>query len=320
MASGRSTDRLSAAGPSTVPTGEDSQQDPFSAADWALFLAISMIWGSSFLLIAESLEALTPGVVTLFRVGGGALTLLVIRALSSGSGPSITARDNLRIALMALLWIVIPFSLFPLAQEHINSALTGLLNGATPVFVALFSLLMTGTRARGGLLLGLGLGFVGVVILSLPSIGEGGNELSGVLMVIGATVCYGVAFNLAAPLQARYGAVALMTPMLTMASIPLIPLGLRNWEDNTWELRPVLAVLVLGVVGTGLAYWVMSTLVGQVGVVRASFITYLIPVVSLILGVVIRGDDVAALALVGAAIITFGALLASGRIRLPGLR
>ncbi len=296
------------------------QHDPFSPTDWALFLTVSLVWGSSFLLIAESLEGLTPGAVTLFRVGSGAITLLILRALSSDASQPIARPDKARIGVLAVVWVVVPFTLFPLAQEHINSALTGLLNGTTPVFVALVSLIMTGARAKGGLLLGLGLGLVGVVVLSLPSMGEGGSELSGVLMVVAATVCYGIALNLAAPLQARYGAVSLMTPILTLATILLIPLGLRNWSDNTWEGRPLLAVLVLGVVGTGLAYWVMATLVGRVGAVRASFITYLIPVVSLILGVVLRGDEVAALALVGAAITTAGALLASGRIRLPGSR
>lgn len=306
-----------AAAPPPVP-GTPTQQDPFSPTDWALFLTVSMVWGSSFLLIAESLEGLTPGAVTLLRVGAGAVTLLILRARSADSRQPIARSDKARIGILAVVWVVIPFSLFPLAQEYINSALTGLLNGATPVFVALVSLVLTGARARGGLLLGLAIGFAGVVILSVPSMGEGGNELSGVLMVVAATVCYGVALNLAAPLQTRYGAVTLMTPILTLAAILLTPLGLRNWSDNTWGGRPVLAVLVLGVVGTGLAYWVMATLVGRVGAVRASFITYLIPVVSLILGVVLRGDDVAALSLVGAAVTTVGALLASGRIRLPG--
>ncbi|MGH1488896.1 MAG: DMT family transporter [Acidimicrobiales bacterium] len=311
------------------PGAED--QDVFTGTDWSLFIAIACIWGSSFLLIDLSLEGLTPGMVTLARVGSGAATLLVLRALGSrsrsrtpthtgtpGQAPThIAAEDRARVIAVSLIWVAMPFALFPMAQEFINSALTGLLNGATPIFVALVAAVMTGSRPRGALLFGLALGFVGVVVLSLPSLSEGSSEARGVLMVLAATVCYGVAMNLATPLQRRYGAVTLMTPILCLATVLLIPVGLRNWGDNTWEMTAVLPVLLLGIVGTGLAYWIMATLVGRAGAVRASFITYLIPVVSLILGVVLRGDTVAGLSLVGAFLTTVGALLASGRVRLP---
>jgi drug/metabolite transporter (DMT)-like permease len=292
-----------------------SLETAFNAADWVLFLAISLIWGSSFLLIAQGLESLTPGMVTLIRVGSGAAVLLVLRARTGSSSQRIQPSDRPRILLVAVIWVVVPFTLFPMAQEHINSALTGLLNGATPVFVALVALAITGTMPRGELLLGLAIGFAGVVTLSLPSLDDGSSEARGVLMVLAATVCYGIAMNLASPLQQRYGAVTLMTPILVASTVLLVPVGLRDWGDNVWRADSLLPVLALGVVGTGLAYWVMATLVGNVGAVRASFITYLIPVVSLVLGVIIRGDRVAPLALIGAAVTTVGALLASGRIR-----
>ncbi|MEM7275345.1 MAG: DMT family transporter [Actinomycetota bacterium] len=132
--------------------------------------------------------------------------------------------------------------------------------------------------------------------------------------MLAATVCYGASINLAAPLQRRYGAVPLMSTVLGLATVLLIPVGLRDLSENRWQPGTTAAVLVLGVVGTGLAYWIMSSLVGRVGPVRGSFITYLIPVVSLILGVVIRNDAVATLSLIGAAMTTIGAVLASGRI------
>ena len=103
-----------------------------------------------------------------------------------------------------------------------------------------------------------------------------------------ATLCYGLATNLAAPLQARYGARRVMARMLALATIWTLPFGLVSLPDSHVELAPLLAVLVLGVVGTGVAYLLMGTLVGRVGPTRASFITYLIPVVSLVLGVVFQ--------------------------------
>ncbi len=297
--------------PPTRPTDDAA----FTSVDWSLFVAISLIWGSSFLLIAMGLEGLTPAMVTLLRVASGAATLGVLRVVGRSRSTSIRPADRGRVVALSFVWVAVPFTLFPLAQEHINSAMTGLLNGATPIFVAIVAAIITGRAPRGVVLLGLIVGFVGVVVLSLPSIGDGGSELRGVLMVVGATICYGVAMNLATPLQRRYGAVTLMTPILALATVWLLPLGLWDWGDNRWRAPTVVPVLVLGVVGTGLAYWIMATLVGRTGPVRASFITYLIPVVSLVLGVVVRDDRIAPIALVGAVLTTFGAVLASGRLR-----
>ena len=143
--------------------------------------------------------------VTLARVGSGAATLLVLRAVGRARSATIAPSDRGRVVALSIIWVAVPFTLFPLAQEHINSALTGLLNGATPIFVAIVASISTRRRPPGVVLVGLLIGFLGVVVLSLPSIGEGGSELRGVLLVVGATVCYGVAMNLATPLQRRYG-------------------------------------------------------------------------------------------------------------------
>lgn len=281
-----------------------------------LFLSISLIWGASFLLMAQALEGLTPGAVTLGRVSFGALTLGALRLIGGAPELQIARRDWPKVVVVSVLWVAIPFTLFPLAQEHINSALTGLLNGAVPIFVAVIASLVARTRPRGSLLVGLIAGFVGVVTLSLPSLGEGSSQAKGVLLVLAATVCYGIAINITGPLQRRYGAVTLMTPIMALATLLVLPVGLRNFGENDWSFDVVFPVVVLGVLGTGLAYWIMSTLVGSVGPIPASFITYLIPVVSLILGVALRGDRVAPLSLLGAGLTTFGALLASGRVKL----
>ena len=306
------TDRVTRSAP-TIATAAAENDDNFIALDWVLFVGVSLIWGSSFLLIAEALEGLTPGTVTLGRVGLGALTLLAFRAASSDL-PTIERDDRKTIVLLSFLWIAIPFTLFPLAQEHINSAVTGLLNGATPVFAGLVSALVVKVVPKGVQLIGIVIGFVGIVLISLGSAGGGNStELRGVLMVLAATVCYGFAINLAAPLQAKYGAIVTMGSALALATVWVLPFGLWNFGDNDWSATPIFAVLFLGAIGTGTAYWIMATLVGRVGAIRASFITYLIPVVSLVLGVAIRDDQVTALALIGAGLTIGGALLASRR-------
>jgi drug/metabolite transporter (DMT)-like permease len=283
----------------------------FSSSDWAIFSAIGVIWGASFLFIAIGLESLEPGLITWLRVGLGAITL----ALLPGSRVRLLPEDRPRMLALSIVWTGIPFTLFPLAEQHINSAVAGLLNGAVPMFTALFAVLFFSRRTNGPQLLGLAVGFVGVVLISLPSLSESSSQALGVGLVLLATFCYGLATNLAAPLQARYGARAVMARMLALATIWTLPFGLYSIPDSRVELVPLVAVAVLGVIGTGLAYLLMGTLVGRVGPTRASFITYLIPSVSLVLGVVFKDDHVAALAIGGVVLVIAGAVLASRQER-----
>jgi len=285
----------------------------FAVQDWGLFLLISLIWGASFLLIAESLDAMTPGMVTLLRVSLGALTLWILRLLLARS-QRIERADWPRVVTLGMIWVAIPFTLFPLAQQWVNSAIAGLLNGATPVLVALVSTVFVRVVPKGLQMLGLALGFGGILLISLGSASEGSSETRGVLLILAATVCYGFAFSMAPPLQAKYGAIVLMSSVLSVATMAVIPFGLVNLGDNEWQPGALAASFVLGSLGTGIAYWIMTTLVGRVGSLRASFITYLIPVISLALGVIFRGDSVSVLALIGTPITLVGAFLASRRV------
>jgi drug/metabolite transporter (DMT)-like permease len=299
---------VSAAAPVPAPAAAVGS-GAFTSGDWGLFASIAAIWGASFLFIAVGLESLEPGLVTLLRVSLGAL---VLNLLPKGR-VRIDPVDRRRMLAVSVLWVGIPFTLFPLAEQHINSAVTGLLNGATPMFVALFGALLFGRRTTGPQLLGVGIGFAGIVLISAPSLGEGSTQATGVGLVLGATLCYGIATNLVVPLQLRYGSRAVMARMLALAVIWTLPLGLASLPRSSVALAPIAAVAVLGVVGTGLAFPLMGSLVGRVGATRASFITYLIPVVALVLGVVFQGDDVALPALVGVVLVMVGAALASRR-------
>ena len=281
----------------------------FNPTDWAIFLSIAGIWGASFLFIAIGLESLQPGAVTFMRVGLGALTLHLL----PGRRSRIDRTDMPRLTAVSILWVAIPFTLFPLAEQHINSAVTGLLNGATPTFTALFALLFFGRRTSGPQLLGVGVGFLGIVLVSLPSLGEGSTQALGVGFVLLATVCYGIATNLVGPLQLRYGSRTVMARMLLLATVWTMPLGLLGLGDSHVELAPVLAVGTLGVAGTGIAFLLMGSLVGRVGATRATFITYLVPVVALALGVVFQHDHVELVAVLGVVFVVLGAVVASRR-------
>ncbi|MGI9528122.1 MAG: DMT family transporter [Acidimicrobiia bacterium] len=293
-----------------LTTSEGINREAFSAMDWTLFLSISLIWGSSFLLMAIGLDAFTPGLVTLLRVGLGAAALWLVPQARS---ITIEREDWPRVITLALLWIAIPLSLFPLAQQYVNSAVAGMLNGATPIFTAIIAVALLGRMPRFVTIAGLGIGLAGVVFISAPSITEGSSEALGAFLVLLATLCYGISINISAPVQQRYGSIPLMARILGVATLMVAPFGLLGLPDSSFAWDSLIASAVVGVVGTGLAFVIMGNLVGRVGGTRASFITYVIPVVALVLGVVFRDDVVAPIAIVGVVLVIIGALLASRR-------
>jgi drug/metabolite transporter (DMT)-like permease len=292
-----------------TPSKTRTDRDAFEPLDWGLFGSIGIIWGASFLFIALGLEVFHPGLVTWARVSLGALALAVF--------PSARRRidrvDRPRLIALSIVWVAIPFTLFPLAEEHINSAVTGLLNGATPIFAGIIGGLFFSRPPRGPQRLGLAVGFAGIAMVSLGTSAEGGTAFVGVLMALAATFCYGIATNLAGPLQQKYGSVPVMARMLALGSLWTAPFGVWGATHSGFGVGPAAAVAVLGIVGTGIAFALMATLVGRVGGPRATFITYLIPVVSLALGRAFLGDRVVPLALVGVILVIVGAVLAGRR-------
>lgn len=279
----------------------------FGLTDWGLFVAIALIWGSSFLFIAIALDSIEPGLITWGRVALGAAVLNVVPRARA----RLEAEDRFRMVLLSLLWVGIPFTLFPLAEQHISSAVTGMLNGAMPIFAAIVAGVLLRTPPGLTQAAGLVVGLVGTLAVSLDQLGEGDNAWIGVLMALGATVCYGFAINIAAPLQRRYGSLAVMARMLALATIWTAPFGLWSIPGSTFELGPALSVAFIGAVGTGIAFVIMATLVGSVGSTRASMATYLIPVVAMVLGVLVRDERVGLVAVAGVLLVVTGAYLAS---------
>ena len=192
-------------------------------------MSVALIWGASFLFIDIGLDALPPGVITLMRVGLGALALAVLPLPRRRT--KIRPEDRVRLVTLSVVWVAVPFTLFPIAEQHISSAVAGLLNGGTPIFAAIFAMVLLRQATRGAQLLGIAVGFVGVVFVSLPSIGEGSSETFGVVLVVLATVCYGFAVTLAGPMQQRYGSVNLMAKVLALATIWTAPYGLWQIDD-----------------------------------------------------------------------------------------
>lgn len=290
-----------------ISTAEGTSAAAFTAADWLLFLGPGLIWGSSFFFIAVGLRSLDPALITPLRLGFGLAAL----SLFPGARRPIEREDWPRVALLGLLWMAIPLSMFPFAEERVSSALTGMLNGGTPIFAATVARILLkrppGRFQRWGLLLG----FLGVVLIALPSLGEGRSEAIGVVLILIALTCYGISLNLTVPLQQKYGALPVFRRAQMVGLALTIPLALPFIDESRFEWGPVLAVVVLGVFGTGVAYVLMGKLAGRVGATRASVSTYLIPVQSVLLGVLLLGETVKALSLIGSAVVLVGAWLAS---------
>lgn len=292
---------------SVLSTSAGTHLGAFSPLDWTLFACIGAIWGASFLFIAIGLNAFAPGLVTWLRVAMGAAVLWFL----PGARPPMDRADRPRLVALSLLWIAVPMTLFPFAEQRISSGLAGLVNGALPVFVAAVGAIMLRRLPHRTQAAGLVLGFVGVGAIAAPALSAGSSEATGLLMVCLAVLCYGFAVNIAAPITQKYGALAVTARMLALGAVFTAPLGLWSLGHSRFAWGPLLAVSVLGMAGTGLAFVLMGRLVARVGSTRASFAIYTTPVVALILGAVFRDERVRVLSVVGIVLVIAGAILAS---------
>lgn len=292
-----------------ISTAAGTRSESFGPAEWGLVSFLAITWGASFLFIDIALDSLSPGVITWLRAVLGAAALSLIPAARA----TVDSQAWPRIALLGFTWIAIPFTLFPIAQQWIDSSLAGILNAGMPLFAASIAALLL-RRLPGRIhVFGLLLGFAGVVLVTLPSLGDGDTAVLGILLVLLATVFYGLSVNIAVPLQHAHGALPLILRAQLVAAIATLPYALVGLGDSTFELAGAGAVFVLGVFGTGVALVVMALLVGRVGATRGGVAVYFIPIVAVILGVVFRDDSVAPLAILGMVVVLAGAYLASRR-------
>ncbi|MEZ5176656.1 MAG: DMT family transporter [Acidimicrobiia bacterium] len=289
---------------------EGTQPGGFRPFDWGHIALTSLIFGSAFLWISIALRSLSPGVIAFTRVVLGAGAIALFRSARILPAPS----DWSRVVVAALVGQAGPSLLFAMAEERISSSLTGMLVSGIPVFAAVLAALLTRTRPSGGRVAGLTLGFTGIALLGLPALGESTASAVGVGMVISATIGYAVAAVFYAPLQQRYGANAVVLWTLSIAAVALAPFGIVGAGDSSLAVKPIAALVILGVVGTGFARSLMVAAFGRLGTVRASIISYLIPIVALVLGVVVLDETVEWIQIAGALVaIAGGWLLSRGR-------
>lgn len=280
---------------------------PMSRNDWVVLILIALTWGASFLFIAYGLESFPPMTVAFGRVLCGSVTLLLV---PSARRP-VDREDWPRLALLGLVWMAIPLSLFPIAEQWVSSSLAGLLNGGMPIAVAVIAAIIHRTRPNRRQGMGLAIGVVGMALISGPSFSGSRDEAIGAGLIILAVCCYGIATNIAGPLQQKYGGPVVMLRVESVGALLLAPFGLWGLQHSHPSVRSVLAILAMGVLGTGVAFAAISWVLGRVGALRVSMVTYLIPPVSLTLGVVLRDETVRPVNIAGILVVLSGAFLLS---------
>jgi drug/metabolite transporter (DMT)-like permease len=299
-----------------LETSEGTNLGEFGAAEWSLLATVAGIWGASFLFIEIALRAFEPGLVAFARIALGTAAIALVKRARR----PVEREDWPRFVVLGFLWMALPMLLFPVAQQWITSSMAGMINGSTPLFSALVATVLLrrlpGSRQAVGLVLGL----LGVLAIGWPAVvasGVGGGDrwetAAGVALILLASLCYGLSTNLAVPLQQRYGALPVLLRVQLVSVVLVAPFGLAALPGSRFAWESALAIVALGVLGTGWAYVAMVTLVGRVGATRGTVAVYVIPVVAIGLGVVFLDERVAPLALAGTALVLVGAWLVSRR-------
>lgn len=287
---------------------------------WLQYLMLALVWGASFLFMKVGLEGLSYGQVVLGRLASGAVALLAVCAVTRQPLPREKAVWG-HLLVVAVLLCVAPFLLFAWAEQHVDSGLASIYNATTPLMTMVVAVLALPeeklTRDR---VFGLLLGFLGVLTILSPWHGLGHSSILGQLACLGATVCYGMAFTYLRKTVAPRGLPALSVACTqiclgTAVMLVLSPFLARGPVHLSGPV--VLSVLALGMLGTGLAYVWNTNVVTAWGATRASTVTYLTPLVGVLLGFLLMGERLTWSEPLGAVLVVLGIMASQGRLRRP---
>src|SRR5579884_652247 len=282
----------------------------------AVILAVlALIWGASFMLIKIADRQLAPATLILGRLGSAALLLAVIAVVRLGPRATI---DELRAAwrwlvVIGLVNTALPFWLLSWGEKRIDSGLASIIQGAVPIFNALLAFgFFREARVTGVRLAGLAIGFVGVALLvgAQPH-----GKLLAALAVVGMALCYAIGTLLAGRHLRGTPPIVVALASTAVSTLAALPAGVLQAPPGMWHGETVAAIVVLGFVGTAIAYLLFFALIQRAGANYATLVTYLVPPIALAYGAIFGATAFAALALILA-----GVALATGSVRLASLR
>ena len=294
-----------------------------SRVDWLIFLALGFMWGSSYLFIKLAVDDFGTFTLVALRLTVGALLLWSVMRLAGQAVP----RDRRlygHLFVMSVINITIPFLLITWAEQSVDSSLAAILTSPVPLFaIVLSALFLPAEPMRVNGLVGLLVGFVGVVIITSRGLTTVGSSITGEIALLGAAVSYaaGAVYS-----RKFVHGVRPMIPAVFQVTFAAVLTGvLALVLEQPWEARPdlqaVVAILWLGILGSGFAYLAVFRLFANWGATRTTLVAYLLPVVGIVLGYLVLNEPVDARLLIGTALVIAGVALVNspyGRRRLFG--
>jgi drug/metabolite transporter (DMT)-like permease len=293
---------------------------PSPKNSWVVpYLALGFVWGCSFIFIKLGLEFLTPFGVAFGRCALGAATLLAWAKYKKIKLPQ-SKKLWAHLWVVSLMLNVIPGVLFALAETEVTSILAGIINAVTPLMTLIAIMVVTrDEKPKFYQVLGIGIGFIGVLTVLGAWKGLGENPLWAVLVLLAAVTCYGFSF----PYSRRFviphklPSESIAAAQVTTGALTLLPFFLFDGiAKDEYRPGPVLAMLALGIFGSGFAYIWNFKIMAIAGSAIASSVTYITPIVAVIVGVVFLQESLFWYEPVGALIVLIGAAIGQNRIKL----
>ncbi len=283
----------------------------------ASFVILGAIWGCSFWWIKLGLRAVSPVDVAFARLAAGAISLLVVAAVTRTRMPRKAATWR-HLFVLAVLLNSVPFTLFAYGETHISAVLAGIINALTPLTTLVAALTIFGQqRPNLKIIGGLVIGFAGVLVVIGAWHGPGGGQLLGIGACLGAVACYGIAF----PYARRHltgladRPVALATGQVLLGAIQLLPFAILTGRiHQNIPGSSLLALAALGVLGSGIAYILNFHVVNHAPATIASSVAYLTPLFAVIVGATFLGEAVTWYEPVGGLLILAGAAISQDRL------
>ncbi|MCZ1011213.1 DMT family transporter [Streptomyces lydicus] len=300
-------------------TGTAAPKSTGRALGWPLrFAVLSLVWGFSFLFIKVGTQGFAPLQVTLGRVAFGALVLLIVVVLKRERLPR-SRRIWAHLTVAAFFLNALPFSLFAYSELTIPSTLAGICNATSPLWgMALSVIALAEDRPSRRRVAGLGLGFLGVLTVLGAWQGFAGTDLTGTAMALGASLSYAIGWIYVRRTLAGvpHSHLSMSSAQLLLAAVQLaVATPLFTTAPAGYPVIPLLAVIALGVLGTGLAFLIQYGLVAEIGPTTAQMVTYFIPVIATAAGVALLHEQLSWNTPVGALVVLAGAALTQSKPR-----
>lgn len=281
-----------------------------------LYLALGLIWGSSFFLVHEVLHAFPAIGMAFWRCMLGSLTMLVI-VLASRTRANLNLKTVMLIGAGGMFMNGIPWMLFGYAQSHVTSILASIINGATPIMTLLALMtIFRSEKTKPHVIVGILIGAVGLMIALAAWQGFGENDPLSILALVGAIACYGIGGPYIRRFVTPLGVPNTVTSFvqLGVSALFVLPFYLFTGPLFVGEVTPSIAwaMFALGAVGSGIAYVFYYRVIADAGSAIANTVTYITPLVAVFLGVLVLGETLYWYEPVGALVVILGAAISQG--------